>query len=118
MEDHRPFSAIPPTASAASASPSSAAIDAAIIRAPSVAQSAASTPAAAADRNLPAHVLDAPRCLTERGFAFVSEFGKAFAHLFNKSMGAYFVNKRPQHIAGEVCIQSDERAFRCGSVMC
>jgi hypothetical protein len=86
---------------------STAAAAAAPTAAVSATSSAATVPAAhtTPERYLPAHVLDAPLCLTERGFAFVAEFGKAFAHHFNKSMGAYLAKQKPQPIAGEVCIQ-------------
>ncbi len=53
-------------------------------------------------RVFPAHVHDAPRCLRERGFAFVPGFGESFAGDFIASMGEDIAQRKKQRIAGEV----------------
>jgi hypothetical protein len=51
---------------------------------------------------LPAFVLDLPRCLHEHGFAFAPEFGVAFARAFLRQMSPDLAKCKKQHIAGEV----------------
>ena len=51
---------------------------------------------------LPAFVLDLPRCLQEHGFAFASEFGVAFARAFLRQMAPDLARCKKERIAGEV----------------
>lgn len=53
-------------------------------------------------RQFPAHVFDVVRCLRERGFAFAPEFGKEFAHVYIKYMGADIAKRKKERITGEV----------------
>jgi len=68
------------------------------------ATAAASSPAVSASSSLPfpAHILDAPRCLRERGFAFAPLFGEAFARDYIAHMGEDIAQRKRQRIAGEV----------------
>jgi hypothetical protein len=47
-------------------------------------------------------MLDTARCLHERGFAFVPEFGKEFAHAYIQHMGADIAKRKKERIAGDV----------------
>ncbi len=53
-------------------------------------------------RHFPAHVLDAKRCLHERGFAFVPAFGEGFAREYIGLMGEDVAKRKKQTIAGGV----------------
>jgi len=86
-----------PTEATLSAAPRA---DAHVVAASSSPVAPATTSAAA--RQFPLHVLDAPRCLRERGFAFVPTFGEAFAREYIAQMGEDIATRKKQRIVGEV----------------
>jgi hypothetical protein len=51
---------------------------------------------------LPAFVLDLPRCLRDHGFAFAPEFGVVFARAFLRQMAPDLAKCKKEHIRGDV----------------
>lgn len=47
-------------------------------------------------------MVDAPRCLRERGFAFAPSFGEVFARQYIQLMGEDVAKRKKQRIAGDV----------------